>query len=327
MCPICLICLLALLCSCADSDVFRVSGTVTPEGTYGLRVYYHSGQAVKYIPAAASKGRFAFEGHSRQPVIVDILGTDGRMLSQFVAQDGQHLEARLNINDPYQSRVTGGDDVNDRWSQWLRDNARTLHQGDSRAINTAVEAYAARHTDDLLSACLLVTQYDWSLNPSEGLRLLQALHPDARPQSIVQGITLLSQGMLPPAKGKRLGTLRYHDLRDSLTTWNPSGHGPTLIVLTGHQGSVPDSILTALRSWPNASNVLELCLDADTVSWRSAVSADDAHWRRGWLPGGTQARGLEHLGIPVLPYCLVADTLGRITAATPSITAALQALQ
>ena len=54
-----------------------------------------------------------------------------------------------------------------------------------------------------------------------------------------------------------------------------------------------------------------MSMDADTMSWRRNVRADSVSWPTAWAAGAIAAPGVDRLGIPSVPYFIVADSTGR----------------
>ncbi len=57
--------------------------------------------------------------------------------------------------------------------------------------------------------------------------------------------------------------------------------------------------------------IFEISVDPDSALWRSRIATDSAHWKQGWLMGGTANPSIRNLAISRLPLFIAVDSAGR----------------
>lgn len=319
------------LVSCSDKDVFKVSGTLAGGETLSMRFVYNARDAVHMVHVAARDGKFEMEGNAPTPTVIDILANDGKPMGHLYVVNGDKIECRLNHRDPYDIEIKGNE-VDERWAQFIRDNVAAYRSPDPSALNKAVASYVEAHPSDVLSTLLMVTTYRCALDYSEAGRLMALIDPQASPSYLTEGLSSLLSRLANSSD--KLGELKYYARPDSIYTFSPSGADLCLIAFTmSPSGSQrDDSIISLLREsrklYPSRKlGILDLSCDADTFVWRRAVRPDSATWTQGWLSGSIMASGLDSLGLPSIPCFLVADSAGTVLYRGGSTTAVASTLE
>lgn len=305
--------LTAVAASCGDSGRFAVQGTVEGDKSMNLRYVFYNGNAFAQGITAVRDGHFSFEGITTQPAMMELYDNDYRLLGRLYVANGDEIECTIDPTDAYRLRAAGNQVV-ERWTRWLRDNADRLNAGEADSL---VEKYVGQHPADIVSTLLLTTLYDAST--PDGVRradsLLTLIEPDARPMNITQSLIAQIDGNLHAAD-MRVGDFKARVLDKGPDTLRVADAPLSVYALSTEHTNRKDSVMPLLRhlhkrSGSHSVRVIDISLDTDTTAWRRITRLDSAGWTQAWMPGGTCARGIDSLGVPSLPYFIVADSTGR----------------
>jgi thiol-disulfide isomerase/thioredoxin len=326
-----LIMVAVLLAACGDSNKFKIHGTVANNATLNLRVVYFGDDNINNVLTAARDGVFEFEGNAPRGQLLEVLDNDYRVLARIYVQNGEEVKLKIDPQNPLQYTASGTA-VNEAWTQWLADNAKTLNTRNAAAINDAVARYVKAHTDDVLSTLLLLTTYDTNVNPAQGQKLMASIKVDARPTYLVEGwVANLARAGEKMAKTKVM-PITYVNMKDTLETYSPKKQNYTLLTFTndncGRRDSIIDKLREIAKKYPNRKRlaIVDFSLENDTFTWRRSVRADSIAWTAAWGGGSVAGAGIERLGITALPFFIVADSAGTQLYRGTSITAAQAAI-
>ncbi len=297
--------------SCGDSESFTVEGTIEGNPTLNLRYIYYSNNALQQGITAARDGKFTFKGSSQTPAIIEITDNDYRLIGRIYVANGDRIECRLDRNNPNNIAAVGND-VGERWSRFLRDNAETLS---GPAANAAIEKYIADSPDDIVSTLLLVTSYNSAGNASRVDSLLETIATEARPSTLTDGYNYLLQRLVAAEATSEVRPIVYFNAVDSLETYNPSRSKYSLIAVRTSRFKASDTITPQLKKLaskykPRRLKIVDFSTETDTTVWKNEVRSDSASWSRGILIASVATPGIDRLGIPALPYFIVVDSTG-----------------
>lgn len=341
------------LCGCSKDPVFKVEGTLRGGETMNLRaVYYNEQGEMQTAIFPSDKGKFFIKGQTGRGTMVEILSGDYRPLGRFWAEPGDKIELTLDVKNP--ANITAkGNDVSERWSTFLRDNARVMGALDPQAKNALVAKYVRQNPDDLVSTLLVLTSYDHSVDPEGGRALLEKISPKAQPDYLVQALSANLARITGGQAAQTLVAFPYLNTADSLDTYNPRHHRHTVLVFTDDASGRPDSLSQALQRLQRGRTarqlaILDFSLCTDTMTWHRqlrqdttvvprALSQQSARcalpaatestvWRHAWAPGSVAAPALGRMALPRLPFIIVADSTGHQLYRGQSITQALKHL-
>ncbi len=304
------------LASCADDSRFVVAGTTPGTDNMNLRYAYEGPGGFRQGIVAVRDGKFEFSGAVSQPVLVEMFTHDFKPLGYVWVGGGESVECTLVTGHPERMKARGTQ-INERWTAFLTQNEAALTES-AAAANKAVAAFVEANPGDLLSALLLVTFYDASLDPEGAAGLMAKLHPSARPERVAGAMDFLLGMAVAADPDAPLDSLAYISTANSVRTLVPGEHRATLLLFTDAEVQRSDTLLEGLRSAAAGKGVAiaDVYLSADTLAWRRMLRTerqrgyDSDLWTRGWLPGGLAAPQLRALGLPRLPYALVCDSTG-----------------
>ncbi|MDE6612765.1 MAG: hypothetical protein K2K22_09430 [Muribaculaceae bacterium] len=295
--------------ACSDTEQFRVNGTIKGKPTQNLRAGYYADGVYRTVITAVREGEFEFFASSTQPTLLELTDYEYRPIGRLYVVNGETYTIEIDPADPYAVK-SGGSEVNERWSAFLRDNADALRSD----ANAAVARYVEANPADIVSTLLMLTAYNSSDSPEKADSLMALIAPEARPSSLTDGYTYLLQRLVSETALGHVGKVRYIDMRDSLATFDTAVRPASLIAVTAHSER-GDSVITALRGLyrrhgSSKFGILDFSVDADTVVWHRAVRSDSTAWKHGWTPGGLAGIGVDSLGVPSVPFFVVCDTTG-----------------
>ena len=328
-CKILIMMLVAVIASsCGDRGKFSIEGTVAGGRTMNMRVVYAGEDNVNNVLTAARDGKFEFTGYapSDRGVLVEILDNDYRVMGRLYAEDGDKLKVTVDAEDRTKQKAEGND-LTERWTEWLHQNAAVLKGRNARAVNEAVAKYVKAHPDDMLSGVLMATEYDASIDGAGAEKLLTSLDPEARPAWMIDGRLLTESRLSAKMLENRITAMTYIDRRDSIVTFKPKGHRRSLLVFTGEETGRGDSIVKKLKEFRETHKGVEMIdfwLETDTFTWRRMLRSDSVDWKSGWAAGSVAAPALERLAIPRLPFFVVTDSAGRQLYRGGSVTLAVK---
>jgi hypothetical protein len=326
-----LLLLAVIFTACGSDNNFKIHGTVDNNATLNLRIVYFGDDNINNVLTAARDGVFEFQGSAPKGQIVEVLDNDYRVLARLYAVNGDEIKLKINPSDPRASKVSGSE-VNDAWTKWIADNAKTLNLRNSKTTNNAVERYVKSHPNDVLSTILILTEYDANVDPIAAQKLMASINVEARPAYLVEGwVANLAKAGQTMAKTK-VRPITYINDKDTLATYSPKKHDFSLLIFSNESSGRGDSIVDKLREiarkYPNRRRlaIVDFSLDNDTFAWRRNMRADSITWTAAWGAGSVAAAGVERLGITTLPFFIVADSAGTQIYRGGSISAASSAL-
>ena len=304
--------------ACSADDQFRVNGTIEGKPTMNLRAGYYADGKYKTVITAVREGEFEFFGSAGQPSILEITDYDYRPIARLYVVNGETYDVSLEQGRPYSVKASGNP-VNERWSEFLRTNEKSLLTDDA---NKTIASYVTSHTDDIVSTILMLTEYNASVNIAEADSLFSSITPAARPSSLTEGYSFLMDRVASALAGTEVPPMKYLDRNDSLMSFNPAKQEYSLIVMSTQANSRTDSLIPVLRrlskKWPSKRlQILDFSLDSDTSAWKRSAKRDSATWKQGWVAGGLAGMSVDKLGAPSLPYLIVCDSTGSQLLRTP----------
>lgn len=300
-----------LLIGCSDNENFRINGTFDSSESSNIIMAYRSNGAYRTDVSAVREGKFEFFGSSDQPGVVELYDYNHRLLARLYARNGETFEIAVDRSQPLKTKVTGNE-VSERWSAFLVDNADELEKG-SQAANDLIAAYVQRHPADIVSTLLLTTLFDASAEAQRGDSLLSLIDAPARPSALTDDFAFMLRRSATAADS--ISTIRYADT-DNETHILDVKDKPLTVIAFGRAGAFrTDSLVPAFDRLSRRKTGGAALLEIDFEPYGSTVtgaSADTARWAIGRVPGGPASTALESLGIPSEPYFILADSTGRI---------------
>lgn len=323
--------LLALLAACGHGDSFRVKGSIEDGSSLNIRFVYYSNDAVLNGLTAATDGHFEFEGNSPELAVVEVYDNDYRLLSRFLAQNGQDITLKINRNNYYLGKA-GGNDYNKELWKFYNENADILIGKDIEARNRQIADYVANQLDSPVAALLLSTEFAASADYSKADSLARSLKGDARQIGLSESFAFSAARTGADSVFSPIMPITYRAQGNRLATFSPQ-HKPLAVIVFSDGTHGRDSVLASIKKIAKHDSkiaLLDLNLDSDTLIWTRTIRNDSATWEQGWAAGAISGQSIGRLGIPSIPYFILADSLGtqlwRGESATEIVSRAIESL-
>jgi len=320
-----LACLLALTGACT-SDHFTVEATINDMGNRNVRVVYVGDSGVTSQWTKAQADVVKVEGSAQSPTVLLLLNSQNRPLVRMVVKNGDHLKALADVKRNGKQTVTGND-VSEQWSDFINSNT-LLYSATSRdRLDAAIEAYVAKHPDQMTSTVLLVYDHSNYGSATKLDGLLRSIDADCRPASLLQAISLLSSDN-EVSRGHITPMLVVDD-KGKVQTLNVTGRASLLYLWTGDEPqrrTQLNALQTLHKQWGDRLRVADIYLDTDSGRWSKSIPNDSVTWTRYRAAAGPAEQSLMQLHITQVPLLLVTDSLGAITYRGTDIAAATTAV-
>lgn len=312
-----LLALVAMACTltaCFGSDEFKVKGTIVGNKTMNIRFVYPGDNVLNSVLTAARDGQFEFVGNADKGAVVQIMDNDFNIIGYFFAENGDKIELTLDDKKPYKEKVKGNE-VSERWAQWLNQNADVLTKNNADKINELVKKYVKANPNDILSAILITQHFDATDCPNEAEKLMSSLSPDARRASIADAYMMTLQRVTDTKALGEVMTLTYLDSHSHIGSFSPRRQKVGLLCFSNGESGRADSILPELRRLSTKRDttrlrIIDFSMENDTLAWKRTTRTDSATWTQCWAAGSITAIGVNRLAISRLPYFIVVDSTG-----------------
>lgn len=302
--------------SCGHSDSFRVKGSLVQGESINLRLVYYSGGNVHTALTASTDGKFEFEGSAPELTAVEVYDNEYRPLARFLASNGQDIDLRIDRRNSYKNSI-GGNDYNRAVSRFFNENADALSAPSSPARNRLVARFVENNSDNPASFLLIATEIDASSETGRILAdsLLSMINADTHSVDINLPFAEMTRRVGSRKAREPLQPITYKARGNHNETFVPSRKALNVVSVSDATHG-RDSVLAALhRLAPHLIrgnlDILDLSVDADTAAWVRSIRNDSASWSQGWVAGSISGQALDRLGVPSVPFFIIADSTGR----------------
>ncbi len=307
-----------LLCGCSGGE-FSVDFQLDSGLRQNYRVSYYSFRkgGGKLVEAAipVTEGKFLLKGYSKKPTLVFLYANPDSPALAFLVAPGDKLTVTGQGPDPRNWSVAGNK-TDEAWSQWRKKNANAL-EGDYKKVNGAVADYVKGNPKDILSAILMLTQYDRRQDEEGYAKLWNSIAASAKPQELLLSLGRTDQLTPEIEPLEPVDTLLFH----TSDTMLPLARGASNLLLLhfwrtsdNDRNATVDS-LKKLRS--DFSDTLKLAMadisfEPDSMSWRRVVRTDSVeNWIRAWAPAAEASEMAMRLKVTRTPYFILIDKKGN----------------
>lgn len=329
--PVILALILATMAACSGEKPFKITGELSDGANTNLYVKYYNGKALNTLITAAREGKFGAQGFADEPTVVRVLDKDDKLLALVFVRNGDEINVTIDRTSLASGNVTGNE-VNDSLTAFLNANAKTMDSGDAKEINALVSKYIKDNPNAIASAILLGYVYDASIDPAETADLLTSLGEQAQLPYVIGQLTIQAQRFASSTALGKIADFKYLKAGcDSALTFKAADKEASLLVFSddriARESIVPD--LKELYKDAGASKlqIVDIVIANDTTAMKGITRLDSAKWTQAWTPGGLLSDQLSPLGVPALPYYIVADSAGQQTYRGKSIDDARKAVE
>lgn len=305
-----------IVASCGHSDSFRVNGVIDDGATINLRVVYYTDGNILTGITASKEGKFMYEGKASKPCLIEIYDNDYRILARMAAQPGEDIDLKINRANPYLNQVKGNK-ISDDWSAFLNANAEMLQSGAVSDRNALIAKYVAENPSNPAAEFVLITEYDASAPGAAALAdsLYNGLAEEVRALGFGAAFAQMLEYNGKEAARAVVTPVPYLAHGGKTEIFKPSAQQYSLLCFSDNS-SGRDSLVSQIREMEKSERkgrfkIADFSTDADTMLWHSSTSTDSAKWTQGWVAGGISAQAVARLGIPSIPYAIIADSAGH----------------
>lgn len=350
-----LICIVAvlILAGCGKSEFkIRFEFPNDYQGNYLLTYYAWDSKKGFWIETTVpvQEGKAEIDAFTSRPTLVYISDASSSANSIAVyAEKGDEIVISGNNPDMLTWSIKGNK-VSERWSAWRNANAEVLREGRLGADTSqgkkskAIAAYVRENPDDMLSALLLLTEFDRRSETAEFLELWNSLDKKARPSQLTElagspdligaELQVDADGKLAIAKEKKLPEIVLRSKGNGTDTLRYSKNGGTLLYFytntaPDRRGTV-DSLKTLVKEYPDSAKriIADISFESDSIAWTGNMRGDSLTKAiRGWVPRGLADRDMTRMGVFRSPWLIVADKSGKAVYSGQDLNEALKAFR
>lgn len=313
-----LLCFTLLLGACSKNEL-SLSGQFSDSSSRTMRIVYRaaSGSGAFLIdnPVPVSQGVFSLKVVTRYPTVLWVLATDGSLLMPIYAEKGDDLTLAGKSEDPYTWQVKGNE-VAEAYCSWVKANANVLKTNDSHQINTAVAKAVKANPDSRFAAFLLFTRFVRNGFESEFDTLRKLLKLDEDDLKEIEDATMLSPMPYTRKENAILTDISLPTATDTLYKMSPSASKKTMLYFWrdsfGRVHSEANKLIKELAS-DTCIQIFNIYMDTDTARWHRSVRTDSVmrHTVSLWALGGEACPVIADMGVPRVPFIIVADSKGK----------------
>lgn len=256
------------------------------------------------------KGKGVLKGIARNPSLVYIRNNAGAGIALYVER-GDNVKISGQNPNPASWSVEGNT-LNEQWSAWRNQNQAVLEKKDPVEINAAVARYVMENPASPVSTLLLLTSFSRISDEALFRSLWLRLEGDAtlRKWTALSGrADQPDQFVATPAKLKSMAVRSFANGVDTIRT----DASKATIIFFWHSGldsrnEAIDSLKALTREFPDSSKrvIADICLEADSLSWKSPLRRDSLTKAvRGWLPAGLADSKVMALEVKRTPFFIV----------------------
>jgi hypothetical protein len=309
-----LLIIVAMMASCSGKK-FKIEGRFDDGGSQNIRIVYvgDSGVSAQWVPMV--NGLFKFEGSSGDMTVVYIFDQMKRRIAHIAIENGDHVKLRGKMAEPYKIKMKGTG-INERWSEFLNDNAKAFGDGNNYMTDIAIESYIRKNNDDVVSTLLLLNDYSTLANTKKIDKLLATIDKDAKPESLMRSYNAMLASQHATGAGE-VRSLSLFSSRDSIEVLNPSNSKVTLLYFWSNDDNMHKLDIEAIKTFANKYKgtkdvqIADILMEGDSTMWKSKIKADGGAWLHYWAVGGPMNNSIQNLQINSTPCVIVANSQGR----------------
>lgn len=330
-----LIILLTLLCGCRKNNFhMEFSFPKDMSATISLIYYASDKKGGRIFEGAVTimNGKGDLRSPTYNPTLL-YLYAGGKVPTVVYVERHDNIKVSGTDRNPALWSI-GGNSINEELTLWRNAHATTLMSGTPQEINEAVADYVENNNDSPISSILLLTTFFRNADEAQFLNLWYGLGEKAEKQRwmrIVSRADMLHSNVRRPGK---LKSMALRSLANGVDTIRPSDVSATLLFFWNNgmdkRREMIDSVKALAKEYPDSSArvIADICVDADSISWRSPLRSDSTkNIARFWVPAGFADQRLMTLQVAKTPFFMVVAPNGLQTYRGDDPAAALKAFR
>lgn len=320
-----------LLLSCSKNEFsldFNLEDDVTEN--YNVTYYATDKQGGRTVQAVASvrEGKCLLDGVTKLPTLAYITARRSPVPLVVYVEAGKKISVTGGSN-PLEWKIENGE-FNKELTQWREENLSVLTKNDSDSINMAVARFVEESPSNPVGLVLLACYYDRRINEREFTSLMFSLKDKAKDSKWIRMVARADQYVASYSFPARLQSLVMRSNKEGADTLKMNGKDPALLVMwqTGYdkKKTMVDSLKALMKEIPDSARfIADICVDADSVGWKSAIRKDSLDKiKRLWAPLSLADPTLRKFKVGALPFFIVFDKEGTQAYRGSSLSEALE---
>ena len=309
---------LVCLFACSKNE-FKLKFELTPDITDNYNVNYYAtdinGGKTMQAVASVREGKCELNGFTKKPTLIYITRKISDIPLLIYAEKGKDLIISGDSREPLAWKVEGNA-INEALSTWRLDNIKILEINNSDSINNSIKEFVEEHPEDPVATILMLCYYNRSIDERGYDTLMGMLRGEAKNQywlNLIGRTDQLYHQYSYPASIESM-ILKSINGKDTLLI---DKKNPIFLILwqTGYneRKNLIDSIKKLEKEFPDSARIIaDICLDADSASWRNTMRRDSLYkeMKRFWAPTGLADPTMMKLKVEALPFFIIFDKNG-----------------
>ena len=321
--------MLMTLSGCIKNE-FKVSFEFPKDhvGNYIVTYYAWDSRTGAWIENTASvqDGTASVGCITRRPTLVYVRDASSAASSTlFYVERGDEILIKGDKNDMNTWSISGND-ISRQWSEWRKTNAASLSGTDPvktrKEREKAISGFVKANPSSLLSAIMLLTEWDRRENPEGFLSLWNSIDKDLRSQETTEmcgapdllGVEfeVKADGTLGLARKKKHTSLIVRSRDNGIDTLRLAGKKASLLYFFRDNDSrhriVIDSLKAIAKEFPDSTKriISDISAESDSTAWIAQMRGDTLKGAvRAWMPHGIADERMVSLGVARLPWIVV----------------------
>lgn len=305
--------LLLVMTGCRKNE-FTLDFLLPEDVTANYKVAYYAsdsrgGMTVESV-AAVVNGKAAITEKTIRPAVV-FISWGGSHTMVVYAEKGEKIKITGEGVNPC-SWAADGNDINKEWSLWRVENGAELEKGDPQITNRLIADYVTQHPESPVSALMLLTGFYRKDDETLYRKLWLELKGEARDPHWAEMVGRADQPDHHVFTPGQLRSMTIRSLHNGVDTIRTDSAAASMLFFwyAGYPERKEhiDSIKALAEEFPDSAKriIADICLEADSISWRSAIRTDSLKdVVRGWAPAGLADSRIITLGVKRAPFYIV----------------------
>lgn len=295
---------------------FRLASEVTEN--YNVNYYATESNGGKTVQAVASvrDGKCELKGITKLPTLVYITNRTSLLPLVIYAERNNKIEISGDNKEPLQWSVNGNE-INEELTVWRNRNKDILDTCIPDSVNGAVALFVEENSGSVISTILMFCYFNRKENEKKYEELMGLLKGEARNPEWLRILGRSDQMYHSYSYPARLENMVMRSTKKGGDTLIIDKKNPVMVLFwqNGYSDrkTIIDSIKALEKEFPDSARIIaDVCLDIDSVGWRSAMRKDSLSekMKRFWAPAGLNETTIQKLKVNAIPYYIVFNKEG-----------------
>lgn len=315
-----LLTLLTLFLTGCGKNEFSLEFTLQSENTDNYDVTYYAtdkegGFTVQAV-ASIREGKCLLTGLTRRPTMAYVYTRKYKYPLIIYVERGNEIKITGETGDPLEWTVAGNK-INDDLTAWRTQHLSVLLSQNTDSVNAAVKNFVEQNPESPVSTILMLGYFNRTVDEGGYVDMMRTLKGEAKEKKWFE---LMGRSDLSDAPVKYPAKLKSMVMKSSGNSGQDTiivdGENPVFLAFwqAGHneRKALIDSLKILEKELPDSVRIIaDICLDADSITWRNAIRRDSLHQKRLWAPLGLVDPLIGKLQVKDTPFFIVFDQEGN----------------